>query len=112
MSNAIAGSYFSIDRYMNMFGASPYAWLLGSDGQLHADEVSENSKTALKWLNRLYNEGILTKDVAAATVDAVQADVLGDKCGVVIGPWWQFEYPLGTAIGNDADWVAAKMHLA
>ena len=112
MSNAIAGSYFSIDRYMNMFGSSPYAWLLGSDGQLHADEVSENSKTALKWLNRLYNEGILTKDVAAATVDAVQADVLGDKCGVVIGPWWQFEYPLGTAIGNDSDWVAAKMPLA
>ncbi len=112
MSNKVSGSYFSISGYMNMFGASPYSWLLGSDGQLHADEISENSKTALKWLNRLYDEGILTKDVAASTVDAVQADVLGGKCGVVIGPWWQFEYPLGTAIGNGDEWVAAEMPLA
>ena len=112
MSNKVSGSYFSISSYMNMFGSSPYSWLLGSDGQLHADEISENSKAALKWLNKLYNEGILAKDVAASTVDAVQADVLGGKCGVVIGPWWQFEYPLGTAIGNGDEWVAAEIPLA
>lgn len=112
MSNAVSGSYFSIDRYMNMFGASPYSWLKGADGTLYAGEISEDSKVALTWLNKLYNEGILTKDVAAATVDAVQADVLADKCGVVMGPWWQFEYPLGTAIGNDDEWVAAEIPLA
>lgn len=112
MSNAVSGSYFSIDRYMNMFGSSPYAWLKGSDGKLYASEVGEDSKTALIWLNKLYSEGLLMKDVAAATVDMVQQKVLGDKCGVVIGPWWQFEYPLGTAIGNEDEWVAAELPLA
>lgn len=112
MSNAISGSYFSIDRYMNMFGAAPYSWLKGEDGILYAGEISEDSKTALVWLNKLYSEGLLMKDLAAATVDMVQQNVLGDKCGVVIGPWWQFEYPLGTAIGNDDEWIAAQMPLA
>ena len=87
MSNAVNGSYFSIDRYMNMFGASPYSWLKGEDGKLYPGEVSEDSRTALTWLNKLYREELLMKDVAAATVDMVQQNVLGDKCGVVIGPW-------------------------
>ena len=104
MSNAVNGSYFSINRYMNMFGASPYSWLKGEDGKLYPGEVSEDSRTALTWLNKLYREELLMKDVAAATVDMVQQNVLGDKCGVVIGPWWQFEYPLGTAIGDGDEW--------
>lgn len=112
MSNAVSGSYFSIDRYMNMFGASPYSWLKGEDGKLYPGEVSEDSRTALTWLNKLYREELLMKDVAAATVDMVQQNVLGDKCGVVIGPWWQFEYPLGTAIGDGDEWVAAQIPLA
>ena len=97
---------------MNMFGASPYSWIKGSDGKLYAGEVSEDSKTALKWLNNLYSDGLLLKDFAATTVDVVQQNVLNQKCGVAIGPWWLFEYPLGSAVGNGHDWIAAEIPLA
>ena len=112
MSNAVSGSYFFIGSYMNMFGASPYSWIKGSDGKLYAGEVSEDSKTALKWLNKLYSDGLLLKDFAATTVDVVQQNVLNQKCGVAIGPWWLFEYPLGSAVGNGHDWIAAEIPLA
>ena len=112
MSNAVSGSYFFIGSYMNMFGASPYSWIKGSDGKLYAGEVSEDSKTALKWLNKLYSDGLLLKDFAATTVDVVQQNVLSQKCGVAIGPWWLFEYPLGSAVGNGHDWIAAEIPLA
>lgn len=111
MSNNVSGSYFYIGSYMNMFGASPYSWLKGEDGQLYASEVSEDARTALRWLNKLYSEGLLLKDFAATTVDTVQTNVLGQSCGVAIGPWWLFEYPLGTAVGNDQEWIAAEIPL-
>ena len=112
MSNSISGSYFTIDRYMAMFGGHPYSWIRGEDGKLSAGEVSEQSKNALKWLNKLYESGLLLKDIAATAVDVIQQNVLSQKCGVVIGPWWQYEYPLGTAVGNDQEWVTAPIPLA
>ena len=38
--------------------------------------------------------------------------MVAKKCGVAIGPWWLFEYPLGSAVGNGHDWIAAEIPLA
>ena len=58
LSKSYKGSYFTIDRYMQMFGSNPFTWVNDGSGKLVASETTDNTKKALAYLRDLYSEGL------------------------------------------------------
>ena len=102
LSKSFYGSYFTMDRYLQMFGAKPYSWVKDSSGNLVASENTNEAKAALTYMRDLYENQLISKDFAATDASSVEANIKTGKTGVVFGPWWQYEYPIGDLL-NDQD---------
>lgn len=111
MCNAVSSMEFAIGWYMNTLGAAPFTWLKQEDGTLAPGEIQPEAKEALIWLNKLYEKGLIDPDFATKSVDMVTQDLVGGKVGIVYGPWWQYEWPLATAMNNNRDskWICAPL---
>lgn len=110
LSKSFYGSYFTMDRYLQMFGAKPYSWVKDSSGNLVASENTNEAKAALTYMRDLYENQLISKDFAATDASSVEANIKTGKTGVVFGPWWQYEYPIGDLL-NDQDWAVAQIPL-
>lgn len=111
MSKSYKGSYFTIERYMQMFGSNPYTWVDNGSGDLVASEVTDSTKNALSYFADLYKDGLLAPDFASKEASGVESDVKNGKTGVIMGPWWQYEYPIADLLPTQ-DWGAASLPLA
>ncbi len=110
-SKGLTGPYLTVDRYLNIMGGYPFAWIKDGNGNLIAGEVAPQAKEALKYLRSFYEEGLLPRDFASHTVDSASGQIINEEVGIVIGPWWQYEWPLCNALEKNpqAEWVAAPV---
>lgn len=111
MCNNVSAPQFCIGWYMNTLGSAPYFWLKQEDGTVAPGEIQPEAKDALIWLNKLYTKGLIDPDFATKSVDLVTQDIVNGKVGIVYGPWWQYEWPLATAMNNNRDvkWICAPV---
>ena len=110
LSKSYKGSYFTIDRYMQMFGSNPFTWVNDGSGKLVASETTDNTKKALAYLRDLYSEGLLAPDFASSDPSIVESNIKQGKTGVIFGPWWQYEYPLADLLPTQ-DWLSFPIPL-
>lgn len=104
----LVASYFSLDRYLQMFGYQPYAWIDDGNGNLISSDITDEAREGITYLKRLYDNGLLVKDFASTTAENAEAQLKQQKSGIVFGPWWTYEYPVGDLL-NDQDWATAPI---
>ena len=109
LSKSMVGSYLTLDRYLQVFGANPFSWI-ERDGKLIASETTDETKNALKYYNSLYKEGLIATDYAATDVSMAETAIKSNKTGIIFGPWWQYEYPLADLLPTQ-DWACAPIPL-
>lgn len=87
-------------------------WVLLEDGTLGFAEVQPEMKEGLKWLNDMYESGLINMEWSVENSWGGLGDyVANNRCGIFYGPHWSgfsmqsFE-EAGT-MDEDADWVAA-----
>ncbi|MDY2727679.1 MAG: extracellular solute-binding protein [Candidatus Onthovivens sp.] len=110
LSKSFVGSYLTLDRYLQTYGANPFSWI-DVNGELVASEITDNSKNALKYLNSLYKAGLIAIDFASTDVAGAENAIKNEKTGVIFGPRWQYEYPLADILPSQ-DWACAPIPLA
>ena len=110
LTKSIVGSYFSLDRYFQTFGANPFSWI-EKDGKLVASETTNETKEALRFFADLYSNQLISTDFAATDASMAEIAVKTNKTGILFGPWWQFEYPLADLLPTQ-DWACAPIPLA
>ena len=57
------------------FNDNSYMLVEGKDGKVELGDISENNRAYLTWLNKLYDEGLLSKEAATMTKDEYNAKV-------------------------------------
>lgn len=90
LTKALTG-YHSIDSVINMFGGYLDAWVDNGQGELIPGEIQDETKEALKYMNELYKEGLLHKEFAMHDATKASELRLGNKSGIIIGPWWMYD---------------------
>lgn len=100
----------SMGGLMNMSGSYPGAWI-EEDGELVPGEISQSTKSALEMLHRFYEKGILSKEFPLYDYDRIARDVLDEKIGIVIAPFWEYDSLIGKEIAKNQDsrWVAVPI---
>lgn len=95
----------------NGFNAAPLAWTEDGNGGLVYGAVTDESKEALSYLHKMFEEGLIQEDFA--TMDDLKASELavGSKCGAMYGRSWVSVWPLDSTSANDPDarWVATPI---
>lgn len=104
-------SYFSFDYYRQRFGYQPYTWIDDGTGNLQSADVSQDAKDALTYFSGLYQDGLRPKDYASRDASQAESSVKSQKAGVVFGPWWQYEYPIGSLLQTQ-EWGCCPIPLA
>lgn len=104
----LVASYFSLDRYLQMFGYQPYCWIEGEDGKLMSSDISDEAREGITFIKKLYDNGLMAKDFAATDAATAESQLKTSKAGIVFGPWWTYEYPVGDLL-NDQDWGSAPI---
>ena len=104
----LVASYFSLDRYLQMFGYQPYTWIDDGTGKLVSSDISNEAREGVQYIKKLYDNGLLAKDFAATDAATAESQLKTGKSGVVFGPWWTYEYPVGNLL-NDQDWGSAPI---
>lgn len=70
----------------NIFGLEQYegweAFVADSNGVVTSEYTSEAQKNHLAWLNGLYEDGILDKEITSMSMDALSEKVLSDRVGI------------------------------
>lgn len=104
----------SMTALLNMFGSYPGEWTLAEDGALMPGEISPNTKAGLETLNRFYEKGILPKEFALYDYSKQREEVLAEKLGIIIGPFWAYDSTVGKEIAKNQDsrWVTAPIPTA
>lgn len=99
-------SSYSADPIFDMFGAKPQRWQEDENGEIIYGSLTQETKEALIYLNRLYEEGVLDKDFALRAPNNLRDLVVNGKCGAFFGLWWSPNNPLmdGWKKDNTADW--------
>ena len=111
LSKSFVGSYLTLDRYLQSFGANPFSWIDDGNGHLVSSETTDDTKNALKYYADLYKEGLISVDFAATDVAGAETAIKSGKTGIIFGPWWQYEYPLADILPSQ-DWGCAPIPLA
>lgn len=95
----------------NGFGAAPLAWVEDGNGGLQYGATTEQSKEALAFLAKMFEEGLIQEDFA--TMDDMKASELatGGKAGIQYGQAWCSVWPLAMTGMNDPEamWIAAPI---
>lgn len=95
---------------MNLFGSYPGAWI-EEDGELIPGEISQNTKMALEALKRFYQKGILQKEFPLYDYGKLSQEVMNERLGIVIAPFWVYDSLIGKEIAENQDsrWTAAPI---
>ncbi|MBD5393223.1 MAG: extracellular solute-binding protein [Lachnospiraceae bacterium] len=91
----------------NGFGAYPTIWVDDGTGKLQYGSAMEESKAALDYIAKMYQEGLIDTDFSSNDeVKASEAAASG-RAGIQYGLMWNANWPLNATVENDinADWV-------
>ena len=100
-------SNYSMDPIFAAFGAYPQVWLQDENGNWQYGSLSSQTKEALAYLNRWYEEGILDENYMMRTSTEIGNLIQNNQCGAFFGWWWAPNNPLRDAmrVNPDAEWV-------
>ncbi len=87
-------SSYSVDPVFQEFGANPQRWQRSEDGRIVYGSLTEETKDALQYLNKLYERGILDQNFALRASNNLRDLVVNGKCGAFFGLWWTPNNPL------------------
>lgn len=96
-------SNYSIEPIFEMFRAYPQKWQLTDSGEAVYGSLTEETKSALAYLNTLYESGILDPDFVLRAQNNLRDLVVEGKCGAFFGLWWSPNNPLMEAVSRDPD---------
>ena len=98
-------SSYSVDPVFDRFGASPKRWI-NQNGEIVYGSLTEETKTALRYLHELYERGVLDQNFALRAQNNLRDLVVNGKCGAFFGLWWTPNNPLMDVYETDreADW--------
>ncbi|MCI8783542.1 MAG: extracellular solute-binding protein [Dorea sp.] len=110
---ALGRSVGSMSGLLHMSGSYPGAWI-EQDGELFPGEISEKTKEGLAVLNRFYEEGILDEEFPLCDYNKLRQEVLEERLGIVIAPFWEFDSLIGREIAKNQDsrWITAPIPVA
>lgn len=99
-------SNFSIEPIFEMFRAYPQKWQVTDSGEAVYGSLTEETKSALAYLNTLYESGVLDPNFALRAQNNLRDLVVEGKCGAFFGLWWSPNNPLMEEISRDpeSDW--------
>ena len=85
-------------------------WLLMEDGTLAYSEIQPEMKEGLKWLNDMYESGLINPEWSTEnTWSALSNYVANNRCGIFFGPhWYGFSlqaYEEAGTMDETADWI-------
>ena len=104
----IAGSSetYGVDGIFTKFGSAPEKWILDDDGQIVYGSVTDETKEALRYLNQLYEDGILDTRFLLRKTDNIDDLLVNGYCGAAFGRWWAPNNPLSLSYSADnaAEW--------
>lgn len=97
---------YSVEPVFDSFHASPQRWLRNEQGEVVYGSVTEETKEALGYLNRLYERGILDTDFALRAQNNLRDLVVEGRCGAFFGLWWTPNNPLMDTYSQEggAEW--------
>ena len=96
-------SNYSIEPIFEMFRAYPQKWQLTDSGEAIYGSLTEETKSALSYLNTLYESGVLDPNFALRAQNNLRDLVVEGKCGAFFGLWWSPNNPLMEEISRDPD---------
>lgn len=83
-------------------------WVEQADGTLAYAEILPEMKGGLKWLNEMYEEGLINAEWSTEdTWTALANYVATDRCGILFGPHW-YGFSLQSyeeTMSDGADWI-------
>lgn len=104
----IAGSSetYGVDGIFTKFGSAPEKWILDDEGNVVYGSVTPETKEALRYLNRLYQDGILDSRFLLRKTDNIDELLINGYCGAAFGRWWAPNNPLSLSYSEDksAEW--------
>ncbi|MGT2784246.1 extracellular solute-binding protein [Streptococcus merionis] len=89
-----------IDTIATWFGAGN-AWITDDKGNLKPSFDSKEYREALKWIKKMYDEGLINQDFATLSADDWNNQFISGKGGIIIDTYSRF-YTIQTAL-KDAD---------
>lgn len=105
-----SSSTYGADPIFTEFGAVPGKWTLDADGNVVYGSVMAETKAALGYMHKLYEQGILDPHFLLRRTENLDEMVAKGQCGALFGYWWAPNNPLSTTSkGNRA--VAWKPYL-
>ncbi len=101
----------NLDGIFQAYKSWPGFWIEDEDGNTVYGSTTEETKTALGELQKMYADGILDQELGVRK-DADEAWKSG-KAGILFSPWW-FGYNVKDCLANDpeAEWKAYAAPLA
>lgn len=100
-------SNYSMDPVFASFGAYPGVWLKDANGKWQYGSTKTETKEALQYLRKWYQEGILDADYMMRTPTEIGNLIQNNQCGAFFGWWWAPNNPLKDAVTKnpEAEWV-------
>ena len=104
----IAGSSetYGVDTIFTMHGSCPENWILDRDGTVVYGSLTPETKEALGYLNRLYEDGVLDSRFLLRKSENIDDLIANGQCGSIFGRWWAPNNPLSLSYSadNTAEW--------
>ena len=101
----------NLDGIFQAYKSWPGFWVKDADGNAVYGSITDETKTALGELQKIYKDGILDQELGVRK-DSDEAWKSG-KAGILFSPWW-FGYNVKDCLANDpdAEWKAYAAPLA
>ena len=71
------------ERISNLFGAQRFLWMPGEDGLLDYVDITKNRLEAVRYLERMYDEGLCNPEFFTQTAQQAQSDWVNGKVGTI-----------------------------
>ena len=91
----------SIIGFANGYHAYPSIWIKDASGQIAFGSIQPEMKTVLLALQKLYKEGVLSKEFGIKDANKVNEDMVSGKVGIEFGANWNCYFPFPDAVKKD-----------
>ncbi|HIU76413.1 MAG TPA: extracellular solute-binding protein [Candidatus Pelethocola excrementipullorum] len=101
-----SSSTYSVDPIFTMFHTAPQSWILDEKGNVTYGSLTQETKSALAYMNYLYQTGILDPKFLLRTPENINDLIDEGQCGAFFGSWWAPNNPLMSSYSADpqAEW--------
>lgn len=97
---------FQTDIIFSKYNAYPKQWIEDDNGNIVYGSVTDKAKSALSYMNKLYEKGILDRQFLLRTQKNIQDMIVNGSCGSFFSLWWAPNNPLMDCVKKDknAEW--------